>query len=97
MHIWQEIISNSKYSLSPLPAINKILSFKEESISEQIEDIYETFEQSISDAVANLQFVNSFKDWIFNPDDMHSDSVGLTLDRNKLEAVAVSGSEQYRF
>ncbi len=34
--------------------------------------------------------MNQYKNLIFNPDDMHADEVGLTLDRNKLEAITLA-------
>lgn len=45
----------------------------------------------------NIRFINENKDYIFNPDDMGSEHVGLTLDRNKLEAVFNTGNEYSRY
>jgi hypothetical protein len=40
--------------------------------------------------MANIEFIHQYKNLLFNPDDMHADEVGLTLDRNKLEAIALA-------
>jgi hypothetical protein len=67
--------------------MSRILKLKEESILEQIEYIDSNFRETISNCMANLDFVNSFKEWAFNPDNMCEGGIGLTLNHNKVEGL----------
>jgi hypothetical protein len=60
---------------------------------EQIEYIDSNFRETINSCITNLEFVNSFKEWVFNPDDMCEGGMGLTLNHNKVEGLRLKFDE----